>query len=404
MLNAFRHHRKTHPAVAVIFTCERSCSTPFGIIGRLTHQGSIEYAALWGAQRLSASSEDSRNDQEFYDHFKLCSTPFGIIGRLTTSTPRSSCEVNRAQRLSASSEDSHGFGGDEAFTDVMCSTPFGIIGRLTTGRWCERYIDRACSTPFGIIGRLTRLSYSSSSRITGAQRLSASSEDSRLGLRLQTDGWLLCSTPFGIIGRLTKTLATSGLVGLACAQRLSASSEDSLTVGTPDRFTLDVLNAFRHHRKTHWRQEIADKAHIPVLNAFRHHRKTHDSRRAHNRCLDRVLNAFRHHRKTHLGQRGCVHSSSMCSTPFGIIGRLTVSSCRIFKNGSSAQRLSASSEDSRSGATPACFANSSAQRLSASSEDSRIVMQEGNWKAVSAQRLSASSEDSRKNTRHCEIE
>src|ERR1043165_627304 len=105
-----------------------------------------------------------------------------------------------------------------------------------------------------------------------------------------------------------------------CAQRLSASSEDSLTVGTPDRFTLDVLNAFRHHRKTHWRQEIADKAHIPVLNAFRHHRKTHDA---------------------HI-----TGSSIECSTPFGIIGRLTWVSVVVFTAVQCAQRLSASSEDS----------------------------------------------------------
>src|ERR1043165_1141616 len=107
-----------------------------------------------------------------------------------------------------------------------------------------------------------------------AQRLSASSEDSPVTL-LALAWLLLCSTPFGIIGRLTPLAVFY------------------------DRELRSVLNAFRHHRKTR------SSAHFSLVRA-----------------------------------------------------------------GIRAQRLSASSEDSRSCRTLVRTERSCAQRLSASSEDS----------------------------------
>src|ERR1043166_8197444 len=201
-------------------------------------------------QRLSASSEDSRTSAGWRCRSSLvCSTPFGIIGRLTGQGNPGHCNAG------------------------LCSTPFGIIGRLTRLRTGDYYSTNVCSTPFGIIGRLTRVPRSQSRPGEG------------------------CSTPFGIIGRLTKqrrpapqhvvvlnafrhhrkTHSDTGLVTyvLTSAQRLSASSEDSLFSTSSAPTANNVLNAFRHHRKTHVRFSVRLCVPRMVLNAFRHHRKTH---------------------------------------------------------------------------------------------------------------------------------
>ena len=107
-----------------------------------------------------------------------------------------------------------------------CSTPFGIIGRLTAPLLNTDLRFLVCSTPFGIIGRLTSSPCATSAAKTCAQRLSASSEDSPAG-NSSVPSFSLCSTPFGIIGRLT-AYSSGPKTNKACAQRLSASSEDSL--------------------------------------------------------------------------------------------------------------------------------------------------------------------------------
>src|SRR5438034_3790271 len=108
------------------------CSTPFGIIGILTHFVSRdEYFSPGCAQRLSASSE-----------FSLNTTPAGFHYN------------DRAQRLSASSEFSPSL-SFLAKRALKCSTPFGIIGILTNQRLSKEGRCLGCSTPFGIIGILT---------------------------------------------------------------------------------------------------------------------------------------------------------------------------------------------------------------------------------------------------------
>jgi len=84
VLNAFRHHWNSHGAVACKPRRDRTCSTPFGIIG--IHTGRHPDAPLL----LSA-----------------CSTPFGIIGIHTSSNESRTSKASGAQRLSASLEFTH---------------------------------------------------------------------------------------------------------------------------------------------------------------------------------------------------------------------------------------------------------------------------------------------------------
>ncbi len=155
----------------------------------------------------------------------------------------------------------------------------------------------------------------------------------------------VCSTPFGIRGRITRHLA-------------------------PGALTLAVLNAFRHQRKDHrrmrarssracWcstpfgiRGRITRRVHDqgrrhPVLNAFRHQRKDHRQDRAGRDVYEDVLNAFRHQRKDHVIGNALTSSGQVCSTPFGIRGRITHPHLdREQHRFAGAQRLSASEEGS----------------------------------------------------------
>src|ERR1041385_4616759 len=205
-----------------------------------------------------------------------------------------------------------------------------------------------------------------------AQRLSASSEDSRRVGHTNRRHIRVRSTPFGIIGRLPHA-------ALAPVSRLffvlNAFRHHRKTHARRSRRYLLanlVLNAFRHHRKTHkivlFNEKVCFMCSTPfgsigrltltvgsldhkftiVLNAFRHHRKTHYSRGSHPSSAGNVLNAFRHHRKTHVGGGVALqpffrvlnafrhHRKTHCPE----IGSMIVTSTR-------AQRLSASSEDSQ---------------------------------------------------------
>ncbi len=130
VLNAFRHQWKIHTV------------TP-----RIIHSPSF------GAQRLSASMENSRSARryakikEVLNAFRhqwkihldfllvargivLCSTPFGINGKFTVDVTGCAAYCVGAQRLSASMENSP-FLVINIFTAVLCSTPFGINGKFT---------------------------------------------------------------------------------------------------------------------------------------------------------------------------------------------------------------------------------------------------------------------------------
>ena len=107
----------------------------------------------------------------------------------------------------------------------------------------------------------------------------------------------------------------------------------------------------------------------------------------------KVLNAFRHHRNSHFFPLSVTYRSLVCSTPFGIIGIHTITSLAIVRVSGRAQRLSASSEFTpRARPVTVTVLTFCAQRLSASSEFTRCKNFSGLRPRFSAQRLSASSE------------
>ncbi len=131
VLNAFRHQWKIH----------------------VDHLLSVQLYS--GAQRLSASMENSLfNAFPIMVHALLCSTPFGINGKFTGT------DVEKVDDL------------------YLCSTPFGINGKFTALLECRRVPATKCSTPFGINGKFTLLGRSRQAELVGAQRLSASMENS----------------------------------------------------------------------------------------------------------------------------------------------------------------------------------------------------------------------------------
>ncbi|MCU1263780.1 MAG: hypothetical protein JWM21_98, partial [Acidobacteria bacterium] len=199
-------------------------------------------------------------------------------------------------------------------------------------------------------------------------------------------------------------------------QRLSASSEFSLTELLTPCTPLQVLNAFRHHRNSHsqrtlvalslsrcstpfgiigiltfvaWHRTIRPflcstpfgiigiltrsagrcLSRIRVLNAFRHHRNSHTQQHQKAKQESAVLNAFRHHRNSH----GVVHGDFLGAK-------------------AGAQLLSASSEFSQALLLSLFLSLICAQRLSASSEFSLSLYGINLLCLLCAQRLSASSE------------
>ncbi len=177
-----------------------------------------------------------------------------------------------------------------------------------------------------------------------------------------------CSTPFGIRGRNAFGVKPRATL-LVCAQRLSASEEETRPQPRGPTHRGEVLNAFRHQRKKRFHRYIGPRPwwvrcstpfgirgrnatsrrpdrdrRIQVLNAFRHQRKKrmrwwHRLQRG--RCAQRlsaseeetlpervpaarvaeVLNAFRHQRKKRFISSTFQSPQPLCSTPFGIRGR-----------------------------------------------------------------------------------
>ena len=252
------------------------CSTPFGIIGILT------------CAHLRCRCRPGE-----------CSTPFGIIGILTSAPHPIQNRLDHVLNAFRHHRNSHNNVELFGIFDGMCSTPFGIIGILTLRCVLPCLSDIGCSTPFGIIGILTLQAPGRGQRsrpVLNAFRHHRNSHRKRQNSAEKKRRG--CSTPFGIIGILTHRVEVNQN-RIECAQRLSASSEFSLSRDESDCGPDQVLNAFRHHRNSH-------PPHSVSLSA------------------------------------GC-----RCSTPFGIIGILTFSRRIRLWTRSSAQRLSASSEFSQ---------------------------------------------------------
>ena len=230
VLNAFRHQRNGHLAIAQALPLQHVCSTPFGIKGMVTTPPTPPTSLLSGAQRLSASKEWSprpgphrrslpnvlnafrhqRNGHRLprprpslrrsvlnaFRHQRNGHAPRGPAGSL----PRWVLNAFRHQR------NGHVNTGRTAQESFECSTPFGIKGMVTLTR------PRGPAGPLGA----QRLSASKewSPEIPGeqvcltrgAQRLSASKEWSRWKFGRMPLSKRLCSTPFGIKGMVTLPL------------------------------------------------------------------------------------------------------------------------------------------------------------------------------------------------------
>ena len=184
--------------------------------------------------------------------------------------------------------------------------------------------------------------------------------------------WLLrCSTPFGINGIITAFVGTAMCIGTG-AQRLSASMESSRVSGRCGEDWLGVLNAFRHQWNHHASNIVASS--IPggcstpfgingIITRFA------TGGRGGYVC---VLNAFRHQWNHHMvGYGESRKEGLLCSTPFGINGIITQTRLQGRRANRRAQRLSASMESSRSGMVKAERRDFCAQRLSASMESSQ---------------------------------
>ncbi len=178
----------------------------------------------------------------------------------------------------------------------------------------------------------------------------------------------LCSTPFGINGtnRLKRLIPSP--VDLSCAQRLSASTEQTvfLTRVTPSK-TSKVLNAFRHQRNkqrkmSNYTTKLPSKCSTPFgINGTNrtllcwHTCSTAGAQRlsasteqtalrsfTSATLTARVLNAFRHQRNKQPATVRNTSCPTACSTPFGINGTNSRNRwSRKYKDNPGAQRLSA---------------------------------------------------------------
>jgi hypothetical protein len=204
-----------------------------------------------------------------------------------------------------------------------------------------------CSTPSGVTGILTTKLEYAKQQLMCAQRLPASQEYSRRSRRTSCGTSRRCSTPSGVTGILTRGTGRGG----------GAFSK--------------VLNAFRRHRNTH--RGHGEGAWIGkfVLNAFRRHRNTHICGYANGGgcvCCPQRLPASQEYSQT---PEIRFKISSLCSTPSGVTGILTLPDLTNSTNGKRAQRLPASQEYSRSTPSAERTMSSCAQRLPASQEYSR---------------------------------
>ena len=282
VLNAFRHHRGSHPYAALRCRVGHStCSTPFGITEVLTPFGRApQPRRLACAQRLSASQRFSLSLLLHPGLHLLVLNAFrhhrgSHCALMRAARPAAAC----AQRLSASQRFSHSDGPLRVVVPIVlnafrhhrgshsgsprepsrrpsavCSTPFGITEVLTAGRVLAHRVAPGCSTPFGITEVLTGTAVELTSiglGVLNAFRHHRGSHAVRFARNRRASA---CSTPFGITEVLTPVAAAE--------HRLSENA---------------VLNAFRHHRGSHsWPGASVSTHH--VLNAFRHHRGSHRSR------------------------------------------------------------------------------------------------------------------------------
>ena len=300
VLNAFRHHRVLRGRHLGPLEPGRWCSTPFGITGCYATSRWSNSGTRRCAQRLSASQGATLRVRVYArGQNPWCSTPFGITG----------CYA-------------HHQGPVRLPYHVLNAFRHHRVLRIRSN--ASSNAMSSCSTPFGITGCYAVSGVPLTSRVSGAQRLSASQGATRFdGRRSSSPGecstpfgitgcyareinvsgqtFTVCSTPFGITGCYASRVISKSLT-FECAQRLSASQG-----ATPDG---DLYPT----------SPLWCSTPFGITGCY-----------ATGRCRDdsalHVLNAFRHHRvlRTDLIET-VVHRYSLCSTPFGITGCYAVGS------------------------------------------------------------------------------
>ncbi len=189
--------------------------------------------------------------------------------------------------------------------------------------------------------------------IACAQRLSASTEQTakiQVGVQFRRE----CSTPFGINGT-NRRRGRPVHVASGCAQRLSASTEQTVVNFSGIGYVCQLCSTPFGINGTNSQWTRHESQTKPVLNAFRHQRNKQLNARSFVPIGCTVLNAFRHQRNK---QRRSMFASSkvgVCSTPFGINGTNRKTAGYFPVASFSAQRLSASTEQtdpSGTGTTP----------------------------------------------------
>ena len=228
------------------------CSTPFGINGGNTARPEPTPRPIPSRSTpFGINGGNTATNGPAPVSAPLCSTPFGINGGNTTGIPAAASPRRCAQRLSASTEGTrldvclalsvapvlnafrhqrreHGFGQNLQIATRQCSTPFGINGGNTPRPPQRPRGSTECSTPFGINGGNTTMRGTLDRAVSGAQRLSASTEGTLVEVLVAHRSSVMCSTPFGINGGNTSP-------------------------ARPLRSGFRVLNAFRHQRREHRR-------------------------------------------------------------------------------------------------------------------------------------------------------
>ncbi len=148
---------------------------------------SYEMTRAISAQRLTASRQQSAyHSIPPSSSNRTCSTPYGI----TATIRKTCCGIDSAEI-------------------IRCSTPYGITATIRQPRRDGHRAHQGCSTPYGITATIS-------------EQLHREGVFKCMVLR--------CSTPYGITATIRSVLAPFHAFLNSCAQRLTASRQQSDTM------------------------------------------------------------------------------------------------------------------------------------------------------------------------------
>ena len=215
VLNAFRHQRTIHgeqigehPEHPVVLNAFRHQRTIHHIFA------DVRDSAIRGAQRLSASTNDSPYAAGDFSGGFECSTPFGINERFTLMSALGTWPVGVVLNAFRHQRTIH-LKFSPLFHDL--DAVLNAFRHQRTIHGCLEAVGTAvvkCSTPFGINERFTPRNRGSILPLDSAQRLSASTNDSLAWKLIVSRSVTPCSTPFGINERFTAPAPTAGGCGI----------------------------------------------------------------------------------------------------------------------------------------------------------------------------------------------